>query len=100
MDAALTLKLKQDLLTLVVDAEELLKATAAQTGERIDKTRVRVEESLRGARAGLAEAGSNAAQSAGRAARSVDDQVHDHPYAAAGIAGGIGLLVGLLVGRG
>jgi ElaB/YqjD/DUF883 family membrane-anchored ribosome-binding protein len=25
--------------------------------------------------------------------------VHDHPYAAAGIAAGIGLLVGLLIGR-
>ena len=100
MDAALTQKLKQDLQTVITDAEELLKATAAQTGERIDKTRTRVEASLRSARARLAETGAAAAESAGEAAKTVDDQVHDHPYAAAGIAAGIGLLLGLLIGRG
>ena len=99
MDAALTQKIKQDLQTVVIDAEELLKATASQTGERVEKIRVRAEESLRAARVRLAEASAVVGQKARVAADSVDDQVHKHPYATAGIAAGVGLLIGLLIGR-
>ena len=99
MEAVLNQKLKQDLQTVVADAEELIRATASQTGERVEKIRVRAEDSLRSARARLAEAGSAAGESARRTAGDVDDKVHRHPYAAAGIAAGISLLVGLLIGR-
>ena len=99
MDAVLNTKLKQDLQTVFTDVEELLKATASQTGERVEKIRGRAEESLRVARGRVAEAGTAAGQKARAAADNVDSQVHQHPYAAAGIAVGIGLLVGLLIGR-
>jgi ElaB/YqjD/DUF883 family membrane-anchored ribosome-binding protein len=99
MKAASTLKLKQDLHAVVVDAEELLKATAAQTGERIDKVRARAEESLRAARVRLAETGAAASESAREAANEVDDQVHKHPWASAGIAACVGLALGLLITR-
>jgi ElaB/YqjD/DUF883 family membrane-anchored ribosome-binding protein len=98
MDAP-TQKLKQDLQTLVTDAEELLKATASQTGERVEKIRVRAEESLRVARARIADTGALIGQNARNAAYSVDDQAHKHPWATAGIAAGVGLLIGLLIGR-
>lgn len=94
-----TQKLKQDLQIVVTDAEELLKATASQTGERIEKIRERAEDSLRAARQRLAEAGAAAGQQARVAADGVDDQLRRHPYAAAGIAAGVGVLVGLLIGR-
>jgi len=99
MEAASTQKLKQDLQVVVADAEELLKATASQTGERIEKVRARAEESLRAARARLADTTAALDHSARAAARDVDDQVHRHPWATAGIAAGVGLLVGLLIGR-
>jgi ElaB/YqjD/DUF883 family membrane-anchored ribosome-binding protein len=99
MDAALTQRLKQDLHTVVIDAEELLKATASQTGERVEKIRVRAEESLRVARERIAEASAVVGEKARVAADTVDGQVHKHPYAAAGMAAGIGLLIGLLIGR-
>jgi ElaB/YqjD/DUF883 family membrane-anchored ribosome-binding protein len=99
MDAILSRKIKQDLETIVDDAEELLKATASQTGERIEKVRARAQESLRTARQRLNEARVAVDENVRATAGSVDDQVHDHPYAAAGIAAGIGLLVGLLIGR-
>jgi ElaB/YqjD/DUF883 family membrane-anchored ribosome-binding protein len=99
MDAALSQKLKQDLQTVVADADELLKATASQTGERVDKIRTRAEESLRAARLRLVEASSAVGQRARVAADDVDDQVHRHPYVTAGIAAGAGLLVGLLIAR-
>lgn len=99
MDAILNQKIRQDLETIVEDAEELLKATASQTGERIEKIRARAQESLGVARVRLAEAKAAMSENVRAAAGSVDDQVHDHPYAAAGIAAGIGLLIGLLIGR-
>ena len=98
MEAA-TRRLKQDLQTVVVDAEELLKATAAQTGERVEKARARAEDSLRAARARINETAAMVGENARTAAYSVDDQVHRHPWATAGIAAGIGLLIGLLIGR-
>ena len=48
-------KLMEDLRAVVADAEELLKATADQTGERIAAARGKAEESLKAAKALLAE---------------------------------------------
>ena len=50
-------KLMKDLHTVVGDAEELLKATADQTGERIEKIRARAEHSVRTARERMHAAG-------------------------------------------
>lgn len=99
MNAPLTQKLRQDLQTVVVSAEDLLKATASQTGEQIARVRARAEESIGAARAQLAELGSAAGRNARDVAQSVDGQVHSHPYIVAGVAAGVGLLVGLLIGR-
>jgi len=98
MEAA-TQKLKQDLQTVVADAEELLRATATQTGERIEKARARAEDSLRSARARIAETTALIGENARTGALNVDDQAHRHPWATAGIAAGVGLLLGLLIGR-
>jgi len=99
MDAVLTQKLKQDLQTVVADADELLKATASQTGERIDKIRARTEDSLRTARLRLVETTTAIGEKARVAADTVDDQIYRHPYATAGIAACVGLLLGLLISR-
>lgn len=88
MDRIASEKLMQDMNTVMVDAEELLKATASQTGERIEKVRARATESLRTARERIATASNG-----------ITGQVQEHPWAAAGIAAGVGLLVGLLIGR-
>jgi ElaB/YqjD/DUF883 family membrane-anchored ribosome-binding protein len=81
-------KLMQDLRVVVTDAEDLLKATAGQTGERIDKVRARAEESLVAARASLKKAGTQ-----------LDAQVHENPWTAVGIAAGVGMVLGILLGR-
>ncbi len=81
-------KLLHDLKAVVGDAEDLLKATADQTGERIEKVRARAEESLRAARARLRDGGVQ-----------LDDQVHKHPWTAVGVAAGIGLVLGILLAR-
>ncbi len=98
MDAP-TDKLMQDLKTVVADAEDLLKASASQSGEHITRIRARAEESLRIARERIKEMTSSAEAQARAAAREVDKQVHEHPWTAVGIAAGVGLVLGLLLGR-
>jgi ElaB/YqjD/DUF883 family membrane-anchored ribosome-binding protein len=75
-------KLMKDLRAVVVDTEDLVKATAGQAGERI-------EESLRNARTRV-QAASHDVQAAARA----------HPWTAVGIVTAIGFVVGIiLLGR-
>lgn len=94
-----TEKFMHDMRAVVIDAEELLKATAGQAGERVEKVRARAEESLQTARSRLLAAGESLDANARQAAREVNDQVHEHPWATAAVAAGVGLLVGILVGR-
>ena len=94
-----TEKFMHDMRAVVIDAEELIKATAGQAGERVDKVRARAEESLRLARERLLAAGENLEGTARETAREVNEQVKTHPWATAGLAAGVGLLVGLLIGR-
>jgi ElaB/YqjD/DUF883 family membrane-anchored ribosome-binding protein len=98
MEAA-TDKLVQDLRAVMTDAEDLVKATAGQTGERIEKVRARAEESLRKARARVQAAGSEVQATAEDAIRQVNGQVREHPWTAVGVAAGVGLIVGILLGR-
>jgi ElaB/YqjD/DUF883 family membrane-anchored ribosome-binding protein len=83
-----TEKLMSDLRTVVTDAEDLLKATATQTGERVEKVRARAEESLRLARVSMKNAGAE-----------IDDQVRQNPWTAVGVAAGLALVLGILLGR-
>jgi len=92
-------KLMDDLSAVVNDAEELLKATASQTGERITAVRARAEESLRTAKGRLAEAQGALVDKAKEAAKETDEFVHENPWKTAGIAAAIGVLIGALITR-
>lgn len=92
-------KLISDFKVVVADAEELLKATASQAGEKVSVARERVEASLRSARTRLEEAEEVVRASARNAARATDAYVHDHPWKAVGAAAAAGFLLGLLVNR-
>jgi ElaB/YqjD/DUF883 family membrane-anchored ribosome-binding protein len=92
-------KLLDDLKTVVQDAEALLQATAAQTGEKIDSARARARESLHQARQRMAAVEQQVLREAKQAAATADEYVHERPWQAVGIAAGVGLLLGLLIGR-
>jgi ElaB/YqjD/DUF883 family membrane-anchored ribosome-binding protein len=89
----------KDLNTVVGNAEDLLKATAEQGGEHIERIRARAEESLRGARERMKDIAESAEARALETARDVDRQVHDNAWTAVGIAAGVGLVVGILLAR-
>ncbi len=92
-------KLIADFRVVVADAEELLKATAGQAGDKAAELRTRLQEHLVTAKEKLADAQAAAAEKTKAAARATDDYVHDNPWRAVGAAAGIGLVIGLLIGR-
>ncbi len=92
-------KLMQDLKIVIGDAEELLRATASQAGEKASAAREKIEDSLHRAKVKLAEAEALMIDKTKQAARATDEYVHEHPWKAVGVAAGIGLIVGLLIGR-
>ena len=99
-DHAVRDRLTQHLQKMVNGAEELLKSAERTGSDQFLAARDRCESQLRHARAELANLEDTAVDcTVRRAARTTDLALHDHPYAAVGLAAGIGLLVGLLVSR-
>jgi ElaB/YqjD/DUF883 family membrane-anchored ribosome-binding protein len=92
-------KLMEDLRAVVADAEELLKATASQTGERIVAARAKAEESLKAAKARLAEQEGAVMAKTRAAAKATEDYVRANPWKAVGIAAGAGFVLCLLATR-
>jgi ElaB/YqjD/DUF883 family membrane-anchored ribosome-binding protein len=92
-------KLVADLKIVVADAEELLRATASQAGEKAVAARERIQASLAAAKIKLVEAERAALEKAKLAAKEADEYVHEHPWKAVGIAAAAGLVLGLLIGR-
>lgn len=100
METAVTKdKLVQDLRNVIGDAEDLLRATASQAGEKAAAAREKIQDSLHRARVKLAEAEDVVLDEAKQAARAADEFVHEHPWKAVGIGAGVGLIIGLLIGR-
>jgi ElaB/YqjD/DUF883 family membrane-anchored ribosome-binding protein len=92
-------RLFADLKTVVEDAEELLRATAGQTGEKIAAARERAEDSLYAARERLGEMQKELIDQTRELAESADSYVRKNPWQAVGIAAAAGLVVGLLITR-
>jgi ElaB/YqjD/DUF883 family membrane-anchored ribosome-binding protein len=92
-------QLLADLKTVMSDAEALLRATSAQTGEKIQEVRARAEESLRQAKARLSSIEDEALRRAREVADATDEYVRENPWQSVGIAAGVGLLLGLLLAR-
>jgi ElaB/YqjD/DUF883 family membrane-anchored ribosome-binding protein len=92
-------KLVQDMKVVIADAEDLLRATANQAGEKIAVARERIQDSLHQAKVKLAEAEAMVTERAKQAARYTDEYVHENPWRAIGVAAGIGLLLGLMISR-
>ncbi|MBU0688623.1 MAG: DUF883 family protein [Gammaproteobacteria bacterium] len=92
-------KLASDMRAVVADAEELLKATADQAGEKAASLRERAKANLAVAKVRLEEAEHAVLERTKVAAKATDEYVHDNPWQAVGVAAGVGLLLGMLIGR-
>ena len=92
-------KLLTDTRLVIADAEELLRATAGQAGDKIVELRARAAERIAAMKVQLADAEAVMVEKAKQVGRATDDYVHKHPWRSVGVAAGIGLIVGLLIGR-
>jgi ElaB/YqjD/DUF883 family membrane-anchored ribosome-binding protein len=85
-------KLAADAKVLAADIEELVRATAAQSGERLASARSRIQSALASAKETVGVQGRTAVDT-------TDRYVKENAWTAVGVAAGIGLLVGILIGR-
>jgi ElaB/YqjD/DUF883 family membrane-anchored ribosome-binding protein len=92
-------KLLSDVKVVLADAEDLLKAAAATTGEKAVELRERAAVALKRAKEKVQDVQDVVIEKSKVVARATDDYVHDHPWKAVGIAAGVGFLIGLLVNR-
>ncbi len=92
-------KLMGDLRAVVADAEELLKATADQAGERIATARSKAEESLKAARARLDEQEAELIAKTKEVANATEDYVRANPWRAIGLAAVAGFVLCILATR-
>lgn len=88
-------RLATDLKVVMRDAEDLLKATAGEAGEKVKEVRGRLSSALESAKATC----ENLQDKTVQAAKATDYAIREHPYESIGIAFGVGLLIGVLVGR-
>lgn len=92
-------KLVSDMKVVIADAEEILRVTANQAGEKAVELRARITERLRDAKVRIQDAEAAIVDKTKAAARATDDFVHDHPWQAVGVAAAVGLALGVLIGR-
>ena len=92
-------KLIADFKVVIADAEELLKLTAGEAGEKLTEVRSRLHDRLSSAKGQVADAESLLREQACKMAAATDDYVHQKPWQAVGMAAGVAFLLGLLAGR-
>jgi ElaB/YqjD/DUF883 family membrane-anchored ribosome-binding protein len=90
-------RLVSDLKALVSDAEELLRATASQAGEKITDARQKIEQSLVEGKKAIADAEKTIVKKSKECAEIADDYVRENPWSAIGMAAGLGVVLGLLL---
>ncbi len=93
-------KLMADLRVVAADMEQLLKATASQTGQYVAQARARAAESLQACKARIADMQRVALANAEAAGRATDDYVRANPWHAMIIGAVAGLVLGVLLARG
>lgn len=90
---------RNDVQTLLQQAQELFVEAAAATGKTADDLRTKGQEVLDQALSLAQDAQGAVLQTGRQIATSTDDYVQSNPWRAIAISTGLGLLVGLAVGR-
>ena len=92
-------KLADDVKVVINDAEELLRATASETGERIVDLRRRLEQKLVECKTELAEQERVWLQKAEQVRASATSYLRENAWTKVAIAVGVGMVLGLLLRR-
>jgi ElaB/YqjD/DUF883 family membrane-anchored ribosome-binding protein len=92
-------RLTSDLKLVMRDAEDLLKATAGEAGEKVKEVRGRLTTALESAKVTCSRLQDKLQDKTVEAAKATDQVIREHPYESLGVVFGVGLLVGVLVSR-
>jgi ElaB/YqjD/DUF883 family membrane-anchored ribosome-binding protein len=92
-------RIGEDLRALVGDGQNLLKATASASGERIDAVRTQFAAHASSATTRLAELSRPLIERAGRVDGYVRHYARVNPWAALAVAAAAGMLIGLLAAK-
>ena len=88
-------RIVKDLKTVARDAEDLVRATAGEVGEKAREARSRLSAAVESAKASC----ERIEEKAIAGAQATDKAIREYPYQSIGVAFGIGLLIGVLVNR-
>jgi ElaB/YqjD/DUF883 family membrane-anchored ribosome-binding protein len=92
-------RLISDFKALMMDAEELIKATAIHEDGPLSAIRSKALETLNHAKDSLSTIEGTLSEKATVVAKGADEFVHRNPWEAIGVAAGLGLLIGLFIRR-
>ncbi|HVK94680.1 MAG TPA: DUF883 family protein [Noviherbaspirillum sp.] len=90
---------RNDMKTLVRQAQDLFREASLSTGETADEMRAKGLVLLDSAMERAQEVQAIAFEKGKVAAQTTDEFVHTHPWKAVGISAGIGLVIGMLIAR-
>ncbi|MEC4723618.1 DUF883 family protein [Noviherbaspirillum sp. CPCC 100848] len=90
---------RNDMRTLIKEAQDLFREATQTTGVKADELRARGLVLLDTAMERAQEVQVIAMEKGKVAAQTTDDLVREHPWQAVGVAAGAGLLIGLLLSR-
>ena len=92
-------KLMSDLKLVVSDAEELLRLTTSQAGDKASAARERIQASIAAAKEQLSDTHAAVLARGKETIDATDELVHEHPWQAVGLAALAGVAVGVLLAR-
>ena len=92
-------KLIAEMKQMVSDTEELLSATASQTGDIATLARGRIQNSLKVVKKRLHAAEVSVISHTREGAKAADKYVHDYPWQSIGIFACVAVVVGMLIKR-
>lgn len=90
---------RNDIRTLMRDAQELFREAASSTGEKAEDLRGKGLELLEIAVSRIQDVQAAACEAGKEIAASTDEYVQENPWRAVAISAGIGLLLGLVISR-
>lgn len=92
-------KLMENMKSVIHDAEDWLKAGAAQGGEELRSAQEHFTSTLKTAKTDLLKVEANLLARTKLAARATDAYVQEHPWQSMGLGAAVGVILGLLIAR-
>ena len=90
---------RNDMRTLMKDAQDLFREASMATGEKAEELRGKGAVLLEAAGAKAQELQTAAVQTGKEVAETTDQYVHENPWKAVAISAGVGLVLGMLIAR-